>query len=253
MRWISALGLGSLALCATLAFSTPAARAGEGNGTRIALSHEEPEISFDGIALSDCIDFLRDISNINVHVDWKALEAVNVNKDTPVTLHLHGVTLRTALTMVLNEAGEGHLLTFYIDDNVLEITSEAEADRMLVTMVYPVGDLLMDIPDFTDAPNFNLATSSNSSNQTIGAGSTGTSSSSSSSVSPFGGGASGSGATAQETKKQKADDLVKLIESTIRPDIWRDNGGTSNISFFNDSLIITAPRSVQEAIGGPLN
>ena len=33
-------------------------------------------------------------------------------------------------------------------------------------------------------------------------------------------------------------------------EMWRDNGGTAAIRYFNGHLIVTAPRSIQEAIGG---
>jgi hypothetical protein len=50
-----------------------------------------------------------------------------------------------------------------------------------------------------------------------------------------------------------ADSLVKLIMDTIRPEIWKENGGNSTIRFFQGNLIVTAPLSVQEAIGGPVD
>jgi hypothetical protein len=101
----------------------------------------------------------------------------------------------------------------------------------------------MHVPDF-EGPTFNLQ---NQSNQTSGQGGGG----GGSSQSLFGGGnGSGSGGT-QETaasKAQRADDLVKLIRDTVRPDVWRENGGVASIRYFNGHLIVTAPRSVHEAI-----
>jgi hypothetical protein len=41
-----------------------------------------------------------------------------------------------------------------------------------------------------------------------------------------------------------------MIRETVRPEIWRENGGAASIRFYNGNLIVTAPRSVQEAIGG---
>ena len=41
-----------------------------------------------------------------------------------------------------------------------------------------------------------------------------------------------------------------IITSTIEPELWQQNGGTAAIRFFNGSLIVTAPRSVHEALGG---
>ena len=53
-----------------------------------------------------------------------------------------------------------------------------------------------------------------------------------------------------KTKDQRAQDLVDLIINPVRPDIWKENGGPASIRYFNGNLIISAPRSVHEAIGG---
>ncbi len=51
----------------------------------------------------------------------------------------------------------------------------------------------------------------------------------------------------------KANELVQLIVETVTPSIWVQNGGKGTIRFFNGNLIVTAPRSVHEAIGGPVD
>src|SRR5262245_52699377 len=79
---------------------------------RIALNRNLPTLNFSGVALGDAIDFLRDVSNANIHVDWRALEAAGVGKDTVVNMRLRSVSMRKALTLLLNEAGGGSLLTF---------------------------------------------------------------------------------------------------------------------------------------------
>jgi hypothetical protein len=70
----------------------------------------------------------------------------------------------------------------------------------------------------------------------------------------FGGGSGGGGLTQEKirTKQERADDLVTLIRETIRPEIWKENGGTAAVRYYNGNLIVTAPRSVHEAIGGPV-
>ena len=64
--------------------------------------------------------------------------------------------------------------------------------------------------------------------------------------------ASGSGSNSDKTmtRTDRAQALVDVITSTIQPEIWQANGGTAAIRFFNGSLIVTAPRSVHEALGG---
>src|SRR5207248_6498552 len=61
--------------------------------------------------------------------------------DTPITKVLKGVTLKSALKLILHDLG----LAYIVRDEVLLITSKEEADTYLVTKVYPVGDLVVPI------------------------------------------------------------------------------------------------------------
>ena len=94
-------------------------------------------------------------------MNWKALEGAGVTRDAQINMHLTGITLRKAMEMVLTEASGGDTLSYVVDQGVIEITTRDLADHMMVTRVYPVEDLLMVIPDFTDAPQFSLDASQN--------------------------------------------------------------------------------------------
>ena len=69
---------------------------------------------------------------------------------------------------------------------------------------------------------------------------------------PGGGSGSGGGKTAEKTttKAERAEALVALVREKVRPEIWRENGGTASIRYYNGHLVVTAQRSVQDAIGG---
>jgi hypothetical protein len=231
-----------------------------------ALGRMLPEVKFQGSSLKDCVDFLRDVSGANIHVNWRALEAAGINGDTPVNLRLREVSLRKILTTLLNETGAGGTLTYYVSEGVIEITTSEIADKEMITRVYPVDDLLMEVPDFTDAPNFSLDQQSGGGGGggggggsrggggggggggRGGSGSSGGGSSSGGGL--FGGGSSGQTKEKTTTKAERAEALLTMIRETIRPEIWREAGGTASIRYYNGSLIVTAPRSVQEALGG---
>lgn len=256
-----------------------------------ALQQTLPEVKFDGVALSDALNFLHDVSGANFAVDWHSLEQLNIGKDTLINVRLRQIKLGKALSVVLSQAGGGDLLTYYVDQNVITITSRDVADKQMVTIVYPVQDLLIDIPDFYD-PGFVLVSlTSGGSGGGLGgtSGGGGGFGGGMSQIGGLGGGGGGGGfgggggggggyggggggsgfsgggsggsngnngqlgANAQ-TIAQNAQDLIKLITSTIRPDVWRDNsqGGQATIAYFRGNLVVTAPRSVQELIGGPL-
>lgn len=224
----------------------PAVAAASARPTRLTvrqmLNARLPELKMDGVPLTDAIDFLRDVSGANLHVNWRALEAAGVTRDTVITSQLRNVPVRKALSVILSQVSpEGSPLAFYNDGGVIEVTTQAIADEQLITRSYFVGDILMEIPDFT-GPRMSLS-SKNSGGKNGG-----------------GGGSSGgifeqdnTDRVKGETKTERADKLVSLITQLVRPEIWETNGGTAKASYFNGYLIISAPRSAHELIGGPID
>jgi hypothetical protein len=209
------------------------------NSARGALSHKLPAAKLDNVSLGDALDFLRDIAGVNINVDWKALNAANITKDSQININLHDVTAGKVLELILGQVGPGDLLTYYIDQNVVEITTRLVADQQQITVVYYVLDLLQPNPTF----NYQISNLGGGSAQVTGGGGGGGSSTLQNSQ----------GNSQGKTIDDKANDLMKLIETVIRPEIWRDNGGTASMAYLNGNLIVTAPRSVQEAIGGPVD
>ncbi|HEY2589474.1 MAG TPA: hypothetical protein VGI81_27255 [Tepidisphaeraceae bacterium] len=251
MRRTALLTLAALGLSTVFIAAAPA-RA-DGTVSR-QLSSRLPELNFQGVTFGDALDFIRDVSGANITVNWKALEGAGITKDAQVNMHLTSISLRKALQMLLTEASGGDTITYVVDQGVIEITTRDLADHMMITRVYPVEDLLMEIPDFNDAPEFSLDASQNQGNTGggSGGGSGGGASIGGVSNTLFAGGANGTNGNSQptKTKAERAQDLVALIEAVVSPDIWKDNGGTASIKYFNGMLVVTAPRSVQEAIGG---
>ncbi len=77
--------------------------------------------------LADVIDYLKDLHGIEIQVDKKALEDVGIGTDAPVTKHLKGISLRSALRLLLRDLD----LTYMIEDEVLLITTPEEAEARL--------------------------------------------------------------------------------------------------------------------------
>ncbi len=254
--------------------------------TRALLERRLPMINFQDTALYDVMEFLRDVSGANVHVNWKALEAAGIKRDGTVTLKLRDVSLRKVLNLVLSEAGSG--LTYMIDEGVIEITTREMADGVLITMVYPVDNLLVEPPDVSGAmggmgglgsmgggnsgggsggsSGYGGRGGSSGSSRSSGGSSSSSygSSSSGGSSSGFGGGSSGmggmgsmgggmAGSSSNGDSRKAAEELIDLIVGTVSPSIWVKNGGKSSIKYFKGALVITAPRSVHERIGGRID
>lgn len=231
-----------LLLIAFIAFS-PVVHALD--AARVSLSRKVPQINLNGVSLVDAIDFVRDLTSANLHVNWKAIEATGVGKDTQINLRVRDVRLDKVLTLMLNEAGGGsELLTFYVDEGVIEITTREEADKQMFTRVYPIQDLIVEVPDFA-GPDMNITQ-----NNTPTSGGGGGGGGGGTGIFGGGGGNNNDNEQSQMTRAERAQQLMDVITSTIRPDIWQLNGGTAAIRFFNGNLIVTAPRSVHEMLGG---
>ena len=217
---------------------------------RAALATKVPELNVDGVALKKVLDYLRDMTNCNLVVNWAVLEGANVTKDAPITLSVHDLSMRKLLRLVLDQASPQTPLTWSVDSNVITVTTAAEADKVLITRVYVVDDLVMPDNRVVQPPTMNLQNVTQSGTTGGSAGTTGSGALGSGGGSGIFNPSTAETATKEETTQTKGEDLVKLIESVIRSDIWRDNGGNCSIKYFSGKLIITAPDSVHEMIGG---
>ncbi|MDW8262070.1 MAG: hypothetical protein RMJ35_06050, partial [Phycisphaerales bacterium] len=122
-----------------------------------ALERKLPDVPFDNAQFSDVIDFLRETMRVNIVVNWRALENAGIAKETPINVRLRDVRFSKVLTTVLADAGGGTVpLDYTIDDGVITISTKEDLSERTVTRVYDIRDLIINIPDFDDAPDFNL-------------------------------------------------------------------------------------------------
>ena len=100
-------------------------------------------IEFVETPLQDVIDYLKDLHKIEIQLDKKELESMSIGADTLVTKNLKGISLRSALKLMLDELQ----LKYVVHNEVLLITSptRAESEEFLTTKVYPVADLVIPI------------------------------------------------------------------------------------------------------------
>jgi len=89
-------------------------------------------------AMSDIVSDIAHRHEIPIVIDTTALEEYGIGTDTPITIKLRGISLRSALRLMLHDLD----LTFVIRNEVMQITTVEEAEDDLLTRLYPVGDLL---------------------------------------------------------------------------------------------------------------
>ncbi len=98
-------------------------------------------IDFVEVPLQEAMLTLKEQLGINIVLDEFALDTASISPEDPVTKTLDGVTLRSALRLMLKDLE----LTYVVRDEVLKVTTVEEAEEQLVTKVYPVGDLVVPI------------------------------------------------------------------------------------------------------------
>jgi hypothetical protein len=82
------------------------------------------EVSFDGAPLADVIQFLRDVTGLNLHVDRLALKAAGVDLNTPISVDARKIPAEDALQQAL-AAASPELRHVVLYDDVLVVSTES--------------------------------------------------------------------------------------------------------------------------------
>lgn len=199
-------------------------------------------VEFKENTLADVITFIEGITQINIDVDWQSLQQISVEKEAPVSLKLTNVTVKTVLDRVMEKVSPDtrSRAGWAIQDGVLTIASDASLRQNKVLVIYDIRDLLVQVPDFTNAPTFDLQ----SVLQSSGGGGGG--------QSPFqSSGQQGNQPLTTRTLQERTDELIGIVTRNVDKEGWETNGGdTGFIEQLNGSLIVTnTPRNHREIAG----
>jgi len=233
-------------------------------------------VEWDEVPFETVIDWLRDQGPVNVVTVWRAIEVEGIDADTPVTLRMRGATVGQILKEVLDQLSLGEDgLRFRGQRNTIKISTRRDFNRKLYIRVYPVNDLVFQIPDFT-GPSIEITGGGGGGGGAGGGGGFGGGGAGGiggGGAGGFGGGAggiggggggfgggvgnpfSGSGGEEEEDEgkplEERVEELVELIRATVEPDDWAENGGRNTIRAWKSNIIVRAPIEVHEIIGGP--
>lgn len=99
------------------------------------------EIDCKEMPLREVVAQLKNRHKIEIQLDPAGLKDAGLEPECPITKHLSGITLRSALRNLLDDVG----LKYAIHNEVLLITSpaKAESDEFMLTRIYPVKDLVL--------------------------------------------------------------------------------------------------------------
>ncbi|KKL82741.1 hypothetical protein LCGC14_1981740, partial [marine sediment metagenome] len=194
-----------------------------------------PKLDFAGIAFGDTIQFLRDVSNVNIHVNWEAMRQVNIDQKTQVNVKLTQVSVEKALRTVLDDVGGVNPLGFVVAEGVITISTKDDLSRETRTRVYDIRDLIVTVPDFR-GPRTSL---SRGTGNNAGAG--------------LFGDDDDDDDDDEDTlsRAELTENILELIRSTIAPDTWRsgDASGTiGSVRELNGRIIVTQTPENQQGL-----
>ena len=123
--------------------SVDLAKTGSAEAKILDALKQTTQCEFIELPLKDVVTYFADLHGITIVLNNRDLDEVGVNSDTPITKTLKGISLRSALRLILTDHG----LTYMIRDEVLQITNPDAAGKPenLIRKVYPVGDLVVPI------------------------------------------------------------------------------------------------------------
>lgn len=99
-------------------------------------------LEFADAPFAEVVKYLSKFHKIEIRLDEQPLEKVGIAPDTPITRRLKGLSLRSALRMILRDLN----LTYNIEQGVLVITTPKAAAERLPTRVYSIAELVLPPP-----------------------------------------------------------------------------------------------------------
>jgi Flp pilus assembly secretin CpaC/tetratricopeptide (TPR) repeat protein len=212
-------------------------------------------VNFSRNTINQVVNYMKTVTDVEIYADWKALETIGIRADDELSLDLGRVTAEIALRRVLEQLGDNlDRPQFGIEDGMVVITTEDALRRRMVTLVYDIRDLLLEVPYFDNAPDFNLGTAITGGPGANG-GTFGSVETESDRSEVFGGGSSERDDAERRSRDQLVEEIVGIIQDVVDPEKgWYDTSGEGGkIQELNGNLIITNTPRNHRAIEGLLN
>ncbi len=122
---------------AAVAEDHPASRA-----ARATLREIRPKVEFAKVRLDSVLGFFRDVTGLNLVVNWDALQASGIDRSTTLTLTLSNVSNERALTEALAAVGGVVPLAYILDEGVIRVSTREDLSTIITIRVYDVADLV---------------------------------------------------------------------------------------------------------------
>ncbi len=192
--------------------------------------------------LEDVIASIKDVTDADIEPMWADDRTSDgLDKEAKITLDVKGRTALAVLEQVLELAARDGLATGgntwqMSDSGSIQIGPRNRLNKFRSVVLYSIQDLLTDVPNYMNAPEFDLQTVLQS-----GQGGGG--------QSPFQ--ENDEEDTDRRTQAEKGQEIIDILTQLVEPEQWSDNGGdAASIRYFQGSLIVNAPDYIHRGLVG---
>ena len=228
------------------------------------LVYTDVTVEFNQTELKQVMDFLGTLLDVQMIVYWQSdRNVLGLNPEQAISIDAERVPALNLLQRVLEQcADEGREYTWQLRQGMLEIGAKERLGRASAQhlKLYDIENLVLEIPDFDNAPTLDLGNFGGGGGGLGGGG--------------FGGGGGvggggmggggmggggmggggmggGGGSLAPTERADRIEELITLITTFVEPEAWRRNGGEwATIESYRGNLIIRAPDFIQRQLDG---
>lgn len=211
-------------------------------------------LHFDNAPLMEVVKYISTTHNINVALDRAGLEEEGVTTNTPVTIDLDNIMVKSALKLMLEPLHLG----YSVEDDVLKVTSHMRQQGKMVAAAYPVADLVVSMRGVANKPTGPFSADVFNGQMSVSPMS-GTRNSGQFQVGPGGSNALGMSSAngldvdlnnQGQRQQYEFNTLVDLITSVVEPSSWQELGGQGQIRSNETtlSLVIRQTQQVHQEI-----
>lgn len=200
-------------------------------------------ITFTDTTMESCMKFLAEVTGADIEVMWTDDQNnYGLDKEKVVNFKVEKRTALETLEKLLEKGttestGPGGCTWQLSETGTLQVGPKERLNKFKRVELYSVKDLLLEIPNYTEAPEFDLQSVLQNSGQ-------------GSSQSPFRDNGDQQG-TPTKPIEERVNDLIKLLTELVEPEQWVENGGDgASIRYYQGSLIVNGPDYVHRQLAG---
>lgn len=195
--------------------------------------------------LEDVMKFIQNVTQAELEIMWAtdSTSGSGLDKEKLVTINVSNRPALSVLEAVLAKAKNDFSESTWqmTSEGTMQVGPKDVLNKSKRLVIYDIHDLLMIIPNYTEVPQIDLTSVLQQ-----GQGGSG--------QSPFTGSQTAQGRTPDQVdaeRRERIQQLIRLIQDTIEPEQWVDNGGEGGtIRAYNNTLIINAPDYMHRQING---